>query len=358
MFRLITLVFMEINEQLTNNYKVKKHFFIIFLGALLGFSIAYYILTGDSSKPESPSVLHYVLTSFLGVIISYFLYLSSKLLDKWYAFQKNAGVRLFIGISLHFLISYSLLYLCLILYSKAFEDVLNFSVVYNDILIKAGILFFITILLFEIIYFVFYSYNSYTTFQIASVKQERKQIELQLKALKSQLSPHFLFNSLNTISSLIYKDVSKAGVFIRKLAKLYQYTLDSYDVKLVRLEEELAFTNSYLYLIKTRFQDSFQCQLSIQEEIYSTKIPPLALQMLIENAVKHNQLTKENPLSIDVKQEGDYISITNNITDSPHKVSSFKIGLKNINSRYLLLAGKGIQISNGQQFQVKIPIIR
>ncbi len=349
---------MNPNLQLTNNFILKKQFFIILFGVLLGFSITHFVMVGDSENSGSLSILSYTLTSFLGIALSELLYYSSWPLDQFFPFQKNTGLRLFLGIVGHFFMCYILIYFSIYIYSALVEDVLNFSVTYNEILIKIGILVFIAILLFEVIYFAFYSYNSYTTFQIASVKQKRKQIELQLKALKSQLSPHFLFNSFNTISSLIYKDVSKAGTFIRKLANLYQYTLDSYNVKLVNMSEELDFVNSYLFLLQTRFQDSFHCKIDLPEEIKKTKIPPLALQMLIENAVKHNQLQKENPLKIVIQKENDFISVTNNITEASHNISSFKIGLKNINSRYLLLAGKGIQISNGQQFQVKIPIIK
>lgn len=355
---MITLVFVNLKQQLTNTLQMKKHFFISFLGILLSLSITYFVMVSDSENSESLSVTIYALTSLLGIALSYFIYYTSSLLDKLYSFQKNAGLRLFIGIIAHFVLSFFIIYLLLYLYSSWFEDILNFSVVYNDILIKVGILIFLSILLYSIIYFALYSYNSYTTFQISSVRQERKQIELQLKALKAQLSPHFLFNSLNTISSLIYKDVEQAGVFIRQLAKLYQYTLDSYDLKLVSLEEELAFVNSYLFLIKTRFQESFDFKIQLPKELNQTKVPPLALQMLIENAVKHNQLLKDNPLVVEVSEENGFISITNNITEAPIKVTSFKIGLKNINSRYLLIAGRGIEVSNGKHFQVKIPIIR
>lgn len=336
---------------------MKKHFYIVLFGLLLGFLITYFVMLGDSELSESLSVWDYTLTAILGILLSYFIYQSTLVLDKLYSFQKNIGVRLLMSLLIHFVVSFLFIYGCLYIYGHYIDEVLNFSVTYNDILIKAGILIFLAILLFEVIYFAYFSYKSYTTYQIASVKQKRKQIELQLRALKSQLSPHFLFNSLNTISSLIYKDISRAEVFIRKLATLYQYTLDSYDKKLVSVQEELNFVNSYLFLIKTRFDRSFECFIELPEDVLQTRIPPLALQMLLENAIKHNQLQTGNPLKVTIDVQGDFISVTNNITDIPHKVSSFKIGLKNINSRYLLLAGKGIQVSNEEVFQVKIPII-
>ena len=217
---------------------------------------------------------------------------------------------------------------------------------------------------YTVTFFILAIYESIWFFsQLKLSYEEKEQIKIAhlqtpLDGLRNQVNPHFLFNSLNTISSLIYKDVEQAGVFIRQLAKLYQYTLDSYDLKLVSLEEELAFVNSYLFLIKTRFQESFDFKIQLPKELNQTKVPPLALQMLIENAVKHNQLLKDNPLVVEVSEENGFISITNNITEAPIKVTSFKIGLKNINSRYLIIAGRGIEVSNGKHFQVKIPIIR
>jgi LytS/YehU family sensor histidine kinase len=223
---------------------------------------------------------------------------------------------------------------------------------------KLGIVLLILVLIIEIIYFALYSYYSYTSFQIETVRQERKQIELQFKALKSQLSPHFLFNSLNTISSLVFKDKTKAEGFIRKLAEMYQYTLQSYQTQLISLREELDFVNSYQYLLQTRFGTKFQCTIEIDEELLASHIPPLTLQMLLENAVKHNVLSEEDPLKVQVTSDKKYIIVKNNITKKPQKVSSFQIGLKNINARYLLLREEGIAVSNGESFEVKIPLIR
>ena len=148
-----------------------------------------------------------------------------------------------------------------------------------------------------------------------------------------------------------------AESFIRKLAELYQYTLRSYQKKLTTLEEELEFVDSYQYLLKTRFGDKFQCDIQVDQDVLTSKIPPLTLQMLLENAVKHNVLDESNPLKIRVFIDNKHIVVKNNVTKKPKKVSSFQIGLKNINSRYLLLHEEGIVVTNGENFQVKLPII-
>lgn len=348
---------MQTIQQLTNNFQVKKHIFISLSGAIFGFFITYFIVMGDAVETVSLGTLESVLGIVVGISSAYLIFITAVQLDRFLPWHKSEGNRLLVGVFVHFIVALGWSVLLLYLISSFFSESMNFETIQELYLIKLSILLFILILIIEIIYFALYSYYSYTTFQIETVRQERKQIELQLKALKSQLSPHFLFNSLNTISSLVFKDKEKAEGFIRKLAEMYQYTLQSYQQKLITLKEELDFVDSYQYLLKTRFGDKFQCEVEVDSELYDTKIPPLTLQMLIENAVKHNVLEEENPLKIQVSIDSKYIVVRNNITRKPKKVSSFQIGLKNINARYLLLHEEGIIVTNGENFQVKVPVI-
>ena len=348
---------MQAIQQLTNNFQMKKHIFISLSGAIFGFFITYFIVMGDAVETATLGTLETILGILVGVSSAYLIFFTAVRLDRILPWHKSEGNRLLVGVFVHFITALVWSVLLLYLGSLIFAEVINFGAIREQYLIKLSILLFILILIIEIIYFALYSYYSYTTFQIETVRQERKQIELQLKALKSQLSPHFLFNSLNTISSLVFKDKEKAEGFIRKLAEMYQYTLQSYQQKLTTLKEELDFVDSYQYLLKTRFGDKFQCEVEVDSGLYTTKIPPLTLQMLIENAVKHNVLEEENPLNIKVSIDSKYIVVKNNITRKPKKVSSFQIGLKNINARYLLLHEEGIIVTNGENFQVKVPVI-
>ncbi|OSY89414.1 hypothetical protein WH52_01915 [Tenacibaculum holothuriorum] len=335
---------------------MKKHLLIILIGAILGLSLGYYILISDQEL-AAIEIMSLILSALGGILIAYVSYFLSIQLDRLLPWKNQVGNRLFVGIIAHFVLISLLTFSAVKLYNSIIfntEDVFNS---YESSFIKLAILVFLICILFQVIYFALYSYYSYATLQIETVKQERKQIELQLNALKSQLSPHFLFNGLNTISSLVYKNEQKAKLFIRKLATMYDYTLKSYDTKLITLQEELAFVNSYIFLVETRFENKFHCTIMIPEELLETKIPPLTLQMLIENAVKHNVLSDENLLEVRITVDGKHIKVHNNITSVAKKVSSFKIGLKNINSRYLLLYGEGIITTNGNDFTVKIPII-
>ena len=299
-----------------------------------------------------------LMSVFLGLLVTYILYFLAIKLDKLYPWQTQTNNRLFIGFILQMLVAFSIIFGFIYLYSTFIITNEEFFITYEETLIKLSILLCILLMVYSVIYFAFYSYYSFATLQIESVKQERKQIDLQLKALKSQLSPHFLFNSLNTISSLVHTNAKKSELFIRKLANMYQFTLNSYHSMLISLEEELQFVASYQFLLETRFENKLKINIEIPEDLYTTQIPPLTLQMLIENAVKHNTMDKNNPLQVSVYVAGNYICIKNNITEEPTNKTSFHIGLKNINTRYLLLAKKGISISNGSVFLVKIPIIR
>ncbi|MFY0631275.1 MAG: histidine kinase [Flavobacteriaceae bacterium] len=336
---------------------MKKHLFITLIGATLGVLITYFIVIGGTEDSVSLNALEISSSIFAGISSAYLIYFIALRLDVLLPWNKYEGNRLLIGILIHFVSTFLWVFLLIYSYNSIFLEYSDFQQEENQYLVKLGIILFILIIIIEIIYFALYSYYSYTTFQIATVKQERKQIELQLKALKSQLSPHFLFNSLNTISSLVFKDENKAEGFIRCLADMYQYTLSSYQLKLTSLKEELAFVNSYQYLLETRFGGKLECSISIDEKLLATKIPPLTIQMLLENAVKHNVLDEKNPLLIHITADEKYIKVENNITSKPKQVTSFKIGLKNINARYLLLYKEGIMVTNGERFEVKIPII-
>ena len=338
---------------------MKKHVFIITLGLLLGVFLGYYVR--GSELVDSVELISFTYTfvfGLCGVAVAYAIYVLTLKLDQIFPWQTQPGGRLLAGIFIHFITSLILVLGLFYSYQKAFLEPLNFVEAYSDIIIKLAIILFISVFIFVVIYFALYSYYSYADLQIKTVKHERKQIDLQLKALKEQLSPHFLFNSLNTISSLIFTDTHKANLYIRGLAKMYQYTLKSYHNKLIALSEELDFVTSYLYLLEIRFEKMLICDIDIPDSIKVSKIPPLTLQMLIENAVKHNQLDLKTPLKIEITSDENFISIRNNITQAPKQVSSLNIGLNNINARYLLLRNKGIVIIKDVDFTVKIPVIR
>lgn len=345
------------NKQSINQFLLKKHLLIFCIGFIFGISVCFFLEYSELQENANYLLKDAILSGFCGFIIGVIFNHSTTLLNKLLPWQKNSGNRLFTGVLIHFSLAFGVTVGLFFLYATIFLGIDAFTKTYNAILIKLGIVLFVLSLIFEIVYFVLYSFYTYSTLQIATVKQERRQIELQLSSLKSQLSPHFLFNSLNAISSLIYKDILKAEQFIRGLAKMYDFTLKSYHSKLITLQEEMNFVKSYLFLLETRFENKFTCSISINDNVLQTNIPPLTIQMLVENALKHNVLSNDNPLNISIHCEANTIVVENNITQIPKNVTSFNIGLKNINSRYLLLVNKPILVDRSSSFKVEIPII-
>ena len=179
----------------------------------------------------------------------------------------------------------------------------------------------------------------------------------QNETLKSQVNPHFLFNSLNTLSSLVSTETDIANRFIGKLAMIYRYILDNSSKVKVPLKDELAFIEDYFYLHKIRSEGKIMLHFDAKD-VPNYEILPVSLQLLIENAIKHNMATLEKPLKIDIYIEGDNIVVKNNLQKLATQVVSTKIGLKNLGERIRLVTGKEINIEEtSDEFIVKVPLI-
>jgi two-component system, LytTR family, sensor kinase len=196
-------------------------------------------------------------------------------------------------------------------------------------------------------------------------KLKKDHIAAQYETLKNQVNPHFLFNSFNVLTTLVHKDADLAEQFVRQLSNVYRYVLDSRDKEVVPLELELKQLEAYIFLMKIRFGESLKADikpmpvLARKEATKGVSVAPLTLQMLFENALKHNAVSKNTPLSIEVFQEGtDYIVVKNLIQLKNSVGESTGVGLENICSRYKFLSAKAVIIlQEGGFFMVKIPII-
>ncbi|MEM9143790.1 MAG: histidine kinase, partial [Bacteroidota bacterium] len=186
---------------------------------------------------------------------------------------------------------------------------------------------------------------------------KQQSLENELAALKNQINPHFLFNSLNSLSLLVREDQKAAGKFINKLSFLYRYILQSKDQDLVTVKEELKFLESYIHLIKERYRDNFKVNIHIKEHQLQKKIPTLALQLLMENAVKHNEISNGKPLEVDVFDENNYLVVKNRLQRRIGHIESTHTGLRNLNTRFKLHLGEELRISkDGAHFTVKLPM--
>ncbi|MEQ9592844.1 MAG: histidine kinase [Cyclobacteriaceae bacterium] len=229
---------------------------------------------------------------------------------------------------------------------------------YHEEVWKLGILAVITLFIYEVFYGWFYSYRYFATAQIESLRQDRLQMELQFDSLKSQISPHYLFNCLNTISSLMYKDKDMAEEFIRRMADTFRYVIDNQKKKLVSVAEEIQFVKAYYYLLQVRYQQDLKIEINLPNSLLTTSVPPLAIQMLIENAIKHNEISKKQPLFIYISAlDNTYINVSSTKTLSKQSVESFHVGLQNIKSRYRFFVAKEIKIKDNEKYVVQLPVI-
>ncbi|MEM6643710.1 MAG: histidine kinase [Bacteroidota bacterium] len=188
---------------------------------------------------------------------------------------------------------------------------------------------------------------------------KNQQIKTQYEVLQNQMSPHFLFNSLNTLASIIPEDGDAAVTFTEKLSEVYRYILQNKERELVRLEEELEFVKSYLFLLRIRYPDNLRIDYRIHEDSYRLNIPPLTLQMLVENAIKHNVVSRAKPLHLEIYVENNKsIVVKNNMQKKEVAEKSTQTGLENIRRRYQLLGRQNVDIiSSAANFMVAVPLI-
>jgi hypothetical protein len=184
-----------------------------------------------------------------------------------------------------------------------------------------------------------------------------EKLSSQYQSLKDQLNPHFLFNSLNVLSGLVYEDADRSAAFIQKLSKIYRYVLEVQKEELVEVEKEISFAKNYLELQKIRFEESLQFSLEIENQ--NGFIPPLSLQLLLENAIKHNIVSQSEPLFIQIFRKEDDLWVSNTFQPKTSQTEpSTGVGLNNIKMRYQLLSERNLEVLQTEdEFLVKLPIL-
>lgn len=192
----------------------------------------------------------------------------------------------------------------------------------------------------------------------ASIDMEKlrtEQVFTQFQSLKNQVNPHFLFNSLNALSSLVYEDQDKAVEFIRKLSQVYRYVLDRKDEEIIPIADEVDFLKNFVFLQKIRFGENLQIEVNGTND--HGYLPPLALQLLVENAIKHNVISEDHHLNVVVNIYPEYCEVKNNIKEKLSKDST-GIGLDNLKARYEYLSDKKVEIVNqNDEFIVRLPVL-
>jgi hypothetical protein len=278
-------------------------------------------------------------------------------LDKVFKSDRFIPKRIVIGFIASFLVSIVVIFLL-----RIFEDVLvegsSFSAFLNNeemsnYLVAIIVTFFVTLA-----FHAFYFYKAYTENKVKEQKVIAGTASAQFESLKNQIDPHFLFNSLNVLSSLIEENPENAQKFTTSLSKIYRYVLEQKDKELVSVEEELAFAKTYMNLLKMRFENSITFDLPSDYNNPEAKVVPLSLQLLLENTIKHNVVSEQRPLHIKIYIENNYLIVENNLQKKAILQERKGVGLQNIVNRYGLISERKVLVEETQiEFKVKIPIL-
>ncbi len=187
---------------------------------------------------------------------------------------------------------------------------------------------------------------------------QKENLRMQYQQLKSQINPHFLFNSLNVLKSLINKDSEQASHYTQKLSNIYRYVLTQEAKEFVCVYEEIEFIKTYIEVLRIRYGEALSCEIEICDTCLELSIPPMSLQLLVENAVKHNAVSPKKPLIISIKYSDGYLEVSNNIIPRIRVEDSTGIGLKNLEQKYEIISNKSIIIDKDiHTFNVKLPLL-
>jgi LytS/YehU family sensor histidine kinase len=224
----------------------------------------------------------------------------------------------------------------------------------NALIIMIAVLFIVHV--YETVFLV----KEAETEKVQRAQTERAKAEAELEALKNQIDPHFIFNSLNTLSHLIEEKPAKAKQFNDDLADVYRYILTNKARDLVLLREEMDFLKGYFSLLKIRFEEAIQLDITVPEnQLDQFLVPPISLQILVENAIKHNEFSDNEPLMIVITLQEEVITVHNNLRKKQLRKSSSGIGLRNLNERYILTTSNFISITEGDKFfTVGLPVLK
>lgn len=278
-------------------------------------------------------------------------------LDKKFVSERFSLKRMVIGFLSSFVVTLFVIFLLRIFIEVLIEGNTFYNYWSNEKLsnyVFAFVMTFIVLLSF----YTFYIYKAYNESKIKEQKIIAGTANAKFESLKNQIDPHFLFNSLNVLSSLIEENPDNAQKFTTSLSKIYRYVLEQKDKELVSVEEELAFAKTYMNLLKMRFENSISYELPTNYSNSEAKVVPLSLQLLLENTIKHNIVSEQKPLYIKIYIENNYLVIENNLQKKEVLQDRKGVGLQNIINRYALISERKVLIEESNLFfKIMIPIL-
>lgn len=294
-----------------------------------------------------------VLFSVLLVLWEFILF-TGRILDGYIAVETHPNLRVTVQVIITYLFAITLQLVVFKLIEKPIHAPPGRDEV--DIFTPAFALF--RTIVFNLIYFGSFYFKEWKFNLVRSERLQRKQAEASYNILRNQLNPHFLFNALTSLNSLIFENQQLASDFLQQLSKVYRYTLQNKSTEAVSLTTEMDFIANYISLLKTRFGEGITFQIEIDETAHNKGIVPLTTQILIENAVKHNVISPSQPLHIKIHSTENTLSITNSVNLKKRVESSNKQGLTNLKALYKYLISVPVEIvEDSTSFTVKIPLI-
>ena len=308
--------------------------------------------------PEPAESYHWLGWTWLWIVLSGLIAINSwfhSYLNRTLPWQDSPQRRFFLQLLLSLLISLVLINLSYYLFHKVglnrIPDQDQFYVmnVYS-------LIFLVPLVSAQVVSYLFAQWKKTT---LLTEKLEQENIQTRLESLRSHLDPHFLFNSLNILSSLIDKSGDDAQDFLASFSDVYRYVLQNKGESLVPLKTELEFLEAYLHLIQVRFKNQMNIRLEPGKNVGKWMIPPLAMQMLVENAIKHNKASESQPLELEILMETDQMVVRNSVRLLNKQVESHGTGLGNLMDRYRYFTDRSVEVySDDQVFEVRLPLIQ
>jgi len=337
--------------------KTGRNIVIIFVIGVFFFGIGNALSNGFHFESSTDVIINFVFYQLYSFVLGYsnFFYFAYLERRKW---RENSSVkRIIIGISGSLIITLIGLFILRLLTDVYFNGNTLSHFLENESLRPYQFCLWITLTI-DIIFHLIYFYNKYQQNKIKEQKVIAGTASAKFDALKNQLDPHFLFNSLNVLTSLIDENPDNAQKFTTALSKVYRYVLEQKNKELVSVDEELDFARTYMSLLKMRFEDSIVFELPEKASNSESKVVPLSLQLLLENAVKHNMVTTSKPLHIKIYEEHDNLVVENNLQPKQIIKKSSGVGLSNIMQRYDLLTTRKVKINQqANSFAVALPML-
>ncbi|MBL0742608.1 sensor histidine kinase [Chryseolinea lacunae] len=335
-------------------YKSRRQFFktygILLLAAWMGFLVR--LVKFDAFTLTAQFFMFGLSTVMLATVWELMRYLNF-VLDKRYPFERSISGRIVLQLALGAVIG---LFVRWLIYLFG-ESHLPFKL--DELFVATTwALYVICTVVINLGFFTDYFLQRWKDSLVVAERLEKEKSQVQFDNLKNQLNPHFLFNALSSLNSLIFENQALASQFVQQLSKVYRYVLQNKDKNFVPLSTELEFIQHYVSLLHTRFSGALAISIDVPEDRETRAVVPVTLQILIENALKHNVVDRDKPLRIEVVTIGDYLVVSNNLQLRNRVDTSNKQGLENLSSLYTFLTDRPLLIEQtSDRFAVKIPLL-